>query len=313
MAAWLLQRTCRSGYGFCRQGCVAATVDAIFLKKNSYFGYGSHTEASRSKLAYWCGRYAAKRSASDGKGKIRRVAPLASRKPRRDRDKESGIRPRQGRAPNKEALQTLRITGGSHRGHAVRPPRVSLRPMMAKVREALFATLSATGVLHASASALDLFAGSGIVGLEALSHGVGNVTFVDFSPACTSTITSNCNELGFANQTRVIKARAENLLASPQKLGVMRPFQLVTLTPPYEEVDYKELVATLAASPVLAPDSVVVIEYPLELGVLPQELAGGQLMGLRNKRYGRTLLGLYACRPTGCIELKPRPRDFART
>ena len=56
--------------------------------------------------------------------------------------------------------------------------------MMSRVREALFSMLYPTAVLRDSASALDLFAGAGTVGIEALSRGVGTATFVDFSPTC---------------------------------------------------------------------------------------------------------------------------------
>ena len=86
----------------------------------------------------------------------------------------------QGKSAQLRELQRLVITGGSARGRRLVTPGVYMRPMMSRVREALFSMLYPTGVLRDSASHLDLFAGSGVVGLEALSRGVGEATFVDF-------------------------------------------------------------------------------------------------------------------------------------
>jgi len=245
-----------------------------------------------------------------GRPRLGFVARQSSARPRQ-RHHAKGPR-LQGRIPSKQQnLQRLRITGGLCRGHAVRVPKVHLRPMMSMVRESLFSMLDATGVLHDSAAALDLFSGSGIVGLEALSHGVGNVTFVDASSHCTSTIATNCKELGFSERTRVVTTRAESFLAASSDSDPRRPFDLVTLTPPYDEVDYSQLIVTLASSYVLAEDSLVVIEYPVDVGLFPISLADGRLLGLRNKKYGRTVLSLYVCQPSGRIKLTPRPKEFA--
>ena len=84
---------------------------------------------------------------------------------------------------------------------------------------------------------------------------------------------------------------------------------LLTLTPPYEEVDYDELMASVAASPLLNADCVVVVEYPVERGKPPFRI--GELVGVRNRRYGRTALAFYAFKPSGALEaLRPRPEEF---
>ncbi|CAE8586143.1 unnamed protein product, partial [Polarella glacialis] len=104
------------------------------------------------------------------------------------------------------------------------------------VRQALFSMLASTDVFQESSTALDLFAGSGVVGLESLSRGVGRVTFVDSSPACAKTIEENCKELGFEARSHVVKAQAEPFLVDPAKFREEKPFTLVTLEPPYIEV-----------------------------------------------------------------------------
>lgn len=182
--------------------------------------------------------------------------------------------------------------------------------MMAKVRQTLFNMLGMFDLWDESASMLDLFSGTGVVGLEALSRGLGNVTFVDYSRACTNNIARNCKELGFLpEQHQVVKARAETVLSSPDTFGVTGPVSLVTVTPPYEEVSYAKLLEILASSPALGEDSVAVVEYPKEV-TLPDCVGDGRLVGYRNRDFGRTKLAFYICSPSGQLELRMRPEEF---
>ena len=106
------------------------------------------------------------------------------------------------------------------------------------------------------------------------------------------------------------EARVDTFLADPQRYGVSQPFDVIAITPPYEEVVYSELVAQIAASPAVGEDTLVIIEYPVELGNFPPVLADGQLIGLRNRRYGRTVIGLYVNRPSGRLDLQPCSEEF---
>mmetsp|Transcript_60997 Transcript_60997/g.101405 ORF Transcript_60997/g.101405 Transcript_60997/m.101405 type:complete len:190 (+) Transcript_60997:100-669(+) len=182
--------------------------------------------------------------------------------------------------------------------------------MTSCVREALFSMVYPSGVLRESARALDLFAGSGVIGLEALSRGVGHATFVDFSPTCVETIRQNSASLNVDDQVCVVQAKVEEMLAAPHLFGASGPFELVTVTPPYEEVIYSELVDALASSALLAEDCLVIIEYPVELGIFPPVLAEGRLVGLRNRRYGRTVLAMYVAQPSGRLGLLPFTEEF---
>ena len=78
--------------------------------------------------------------------------------------------------------------------------------------------------------------GAGTVGLESLSRGIGGTTFVDFSPTCAAAIRSNADTLGLGDRATVLEARVDAVLQTPEAFGLTRPFELVTLTPPYEEV-----------------------------------------------------------------------------
>jgi 16S rRNA G966 N2-methylase RsmD len=100
------------------------------------------------------------------------------------------------------------------------------------------------------------------------------------------------------------------VLQQPSAFGLEKPFELVTITPPYEEVVYADLVRWVATSPLVDEDTVVVIEYPVELGCFPPTLADGKLVGLRNRKYGRTVLGVYVYRPTGRLDLAPYSEEF---
>ena len=242
--------------------------------------------------------------------KIRGLSKKVLEQRERDEQKRRQAR-RQGKSPPVSELQRLRITGGVWRGQRIATPDVYLRPMMSRVREALFSMLRPTGVLRESAQMLDIFAGSGVIGVEALSRGIGRASFVDMSATCTATIRANCDGVGAGpERAQVIEARAEHVLATPSRYGADGTFELVTLTPPYEEVVYSELVSSLAASPAVGEDTLIAIEYPVELGIFPPTLADGKLVGLRNRRYGRTVLALYICRPSGRVECAVASEEF---
>lgn len=216
----------------------------------------------------------------------------------------------QGRAKQVRELQRLHISGGRSRGRRITTPAVYMRPMMSRVREALFSMLYPSGVLRPSARHLDLFAGSGVVGLESLSRGVGHASFVDFSSKCTGAIRKNAEVLGYGESVHVVEAKVDAFLATPERFGVTQPFDLVAITPPYEEVVYAELMEQCASSAVLGEDSLVVVEYPIELGCFPPTLADGRLIGLRNRKYGRTVIAIYVNRPSGRLDMSPWSEEF---
>lgn len=214
----------------------------------------------------------------------------------------------QGQERVKELINPnrLRIIGGTAKGKKIDSPDVYLRPMMAKVREALFSTLTYQGLFTSNTTnVLDVFSGSGSVGLEALSRGAAHTVFVDLSPDCVKTALRNADNCGFTGQASAVCAPAEEVLKDPAKYGLTTPFQLVSITPPYEEVIYNQLIEALCVSPLVVEDTIIVLEYPVELKALPYVLGDNYLFGLRNRRYGRTVLGMYVCRPTKTYDMRP--------
>lgn len=95
----------------------------------------------------------------------------------------------------------------------------------------------------------------------------------------------NLESCGFSGRGSAVCARTEDVLREPAKYGLDQPFQLITITPPYEEVVYSELIEAVCSSPLVQPDTVVVIEYPVEMGSLPFILGTDKLYGVRNRRY----------------------------
>jgi 16S rRNA (guanine966-N2)-methyltransferase len=195
---------------------------------------------------------------------------------------------------------TIRVAGGTAKGRKLKRPEVYLRPMMGKVKEALFSILTEFNVLREDAIALDTFAGCGSVGIEALSRGVGKAVFVDYSKDACRTIEENLEICEFDERSLVVCSKAEAVYDAPQAVlaRMQKPsFDLVTITPPYEEIDYSDLLNRVATSQTLLGDgSVVVVEYPVELGSLPPTI-GPRLVGMRNRKYGRTMMAIYCINP----------------
>ena len=178
-------------------------------------------------------------------------------------------------------MRVIAGTYGGRRLHA--PPGLDTRPTSDRVREALFSIL---GERVGDARVLDLFAGSGALGIEALSRGALEATFVDTAPAAIRAIAANLEALG-ADAT-VVRAEARRFLGGASHSG--RSYDLVFLDPPYRLAASigRDLSAALAA--VVASGGTVVAESDrrarLEIE-LPLE---------DERRYGDTLIRIHGSR-----------------
>jgi 16S rRNA (guanine966-N2)-methyltransferase len=191
---------------------------------------------------------------------------------------------------------------------------------MGKVREAVYSTFSSFGLYHfPDVRHLDLFSGSGSVGLESLSRGARHCTFCDLSPDCCSAISRNIEWCGFNGKdhtSQVICADVMQVLREPSSVGIPSgdTYNIVTICPPYEEVVYGDLLLAAANSPVVTDDTIVLVEYPVELwGDLPHVYSGETttMVGIRNRKYGRTVIAMYICNPSGKLETAvSRPEEF---
>ncbi|AZZ90091.1 16S rRNA (guanine(966)-N(2))-methyltransferase RsmD [Hahella sp. KA22] len=160
-------------------------------------------------------------------------------------------------------LGQLRIIGGSHRGRKLTFPALDgVRPTPDRVRETLFNWLMP---IFPGPRCLDVFCGSGALGLEALSRGAADVTFIDQSPVIASHLKSQIQLLR-ADNASVASADALSWLraASPNK-----PWEVVFLDPPFRKEFLAPALQILAERRLLAANAYVYIEAEVELNPLP--------------------------------------------
>lgn len=151
--------------------------------------------------------------------------------------------------------QKLRIIGGRWRGRLLPFPDVDgLRPTGSRIRETLFNWLMP--VLPGS-RCLDLFAGSGALGFEALSRGAAAVTLVEMNRTAHKQLRANCLSLGCDNASIVSGSALEFLKAPPPE-----PFDLVFIDPPFAQDLWAQVVAGLSHSGWLAEDAFIYLEMP---------------------------------------------------
>ncbi len=189
----------------------------------------------------------------------------------------------------------LRIIAGTHRGARLEtPPGKVLRPMRDQVRGALFNSLAAAGALE-DAAVLDLFAGSGSLGLEAISRGARRAVCVDKSPVSLGSLRANVAKLGEGARVTVVR---HDLARGVDALARRGPFDLILVHPPFEllrrpprgdEPDVTRLLNALATPGLLASGGRVAFETPNRCYREPErELP--QLEVLLRREYGSTAL-----------------------
>jgi 16S rRNA (guanine966-N2)-methyltransferase len=166
----------------------------------------------------------------------------------------------------------LRIVGGKHRGRSLLGPKSdAIRPTSDRLRESLFNVLAhGYGDACSGARVLDLFAGTGALGIEALSRGALYAAFVDQSAEARGLIRGNVDALGLSGVTGLLKRDATKL----GPLASFEPFTLVFCDPPYRK-GLGELALTSASQGGwLAPGALVVLEEAADAAVaLPPGLA----------------------------------------
>jgi 16S rRNA (guanine966-N2)-methyltransferase len=178
----------------------------------------------------------------------------------------------------------MRVVAGEFKGHPLRSPRRTTRPTLNRVREAVFSIL---GPLDEPA-VLDLYAGSGALGIEALSRGAASATFVDSDAAAVAAIRQNL-ERTHADSARVTRSDALAFLRNAARQG--ERWDLAFCDPPYRLAARLGEPLSRMLEPVLAPGARVVCEsshrQPLEL----------DLPLLRERRYGDTRINVYVVPP----------------
>ena len=184
----------------------------------------------------------------------------------------------------------MRVIGGDLRGRRLSaPPGSSVRPTSDRVREAIFDILFSQGGVE-GAQVVDLFAGTGALGIEALSRGAATVTFVERDPAALAAIRANLASVGLGEAERdgdatVVRADAESWIGTTASR-----YDLALVDPPYRFERWPDLVAGL-------PADLAVLESGTEIA--PPE----RWVVIKSRRYGGTIVTV--ARPELVTETRP--------
>jgi 16S rRNA (guanine966-N2)-methyltransferase len=159
-----------------------------------------------------------------------------------------------------------------------------LRPTAGRVREAVFDIL---GDEIRGARCLDLFAGTGAMGIEALSRGAASCVFLEETPSALRAIQKNLEICGFTSRGEVIRGRLPSALS---RLPLKSPFEVVFVDPPYGSREAEATMMALGESRNLSPRARVILEH--RKSWIPPDGAG-RLSLQRSARYGDTTLSFY--------------------
>jgi 16S rRNA (guanine966-N2)-methyltransferase len=180
----------------------------------------------------------------------------------------------------------MRVIAGSHRGRRLCGPQgTTLRPTSDKVREALFSIL---GTRVPGSRFLDLYAGTGAVGIEALSRGATTVTFVESHLTAVQLLRKNLSLCRLSDQAHVRIGRTEVFLE--RRDWWTEPYDVIFADPPYAETQEIAVLQRAWATRLLSPDAVMVIEKDAKVE-LPTSLDRAVL--IKRYIYGDTALFLY--------------------
>ncbi|MDP2754926.1 MAG: 16S rRNA (guanine(966)-N(2))-methyltransferase RsmD [Nitrospirota bacterium] len=187
----------------------------------------------------------------------------------------------------------MRISGGIAKGRQIVTKKYfskasdeeQLRPTSSKVREALFDIIRNE---IDGASFVDLYAGTGTVGFEALSRGASRAIFVEPNDLRAITIKKNADEFGFREKAQVVKSRAHEFLEKSS--SKKESFDIFFVDPPYHSEEIKKVLPMIGEKGLLNKSGVVIVEHFFKRE-MPE--TAGELKIDRSYRYGDTMLTFY--------------------
>ncbi len=190
----------------------------------------------------------------------------------------------------------MRILSGEFKGRALKTTvGPGYRPAMGKVRSALFSMLEARGVVWPETRVLDLFAGSGSLGFEALSRGAAHTSFVEAHPKAAALITENAERFGLAPERFSVHSTQARVFLS-QRRAV--PFDLVFIDPPYEGGFLSSTIKAVLRGGWLRPGGMVNAEVERRLAVDPEN-DFSPLICETDRTYGQTRVILWSLQQNG--------------
>ncbi|QPA33080.1 16S rRNA (guanine(966)-N(2))-methyltransferase RsmD [Thermaerobacillus caldiproteolyticus] len=180
----------------------------------------------------------------------------------------------------------MRVISGKCKGRPLQAvPGMSTRPTTDKVKEAIF---NMVGPYFSGGMGLDLFGGSGGLGIEGLSRGLDRVIFVDHDIKAVQTIRKNVNTCGLAAQAEIYRNDAERALKAIVKRGLR--FRLIFLDPPYKEQKLASLISFIAQHSLLESDGMIIAEHAHDIE-LPMHIEN--VAKIKHEIYGITAVSIY--------------------
>lgn len=178
----------------------------------------------------------------------------------------------------------MRVIAGEAKGHLLERPRsLHCRPTSSLVREAIFSSLES--IAPDWSQVLDLYAGTGALGIEALSRGAGWADFVDRNHKCCTIIKRNLERSGLSEKAKVYCLDVRKALSLLSKR-----YGIIFLDPPYSEVSPTLILSELVSLRLVGEETTMVVEHSRRL--VPDEHCGGFQM-IRNLRHGDTCISIY--------------------
>ena len=180
----------------------------------------------------------------------------------------------------------MRVIGGTARGRRIQAPRGSrTRPTSDYLREVLFDLLAQR---VPDRMFLDLYAGTGAVGIEALSRGAAKAVFVENDPPALAMLRRNLEASGFLDQGEVVPMDVLQFLR--RKVSGSHPFDLIFLDPPYRRHEAARALSLITSAALLAPTGIVILERSTKSDPIPTPEG---LVRVREVRHGNSILQLY--------------------
>jgi 16S rRNA (guanine966-N2)-methyltransferase len=178
----------------------------------------------------------------------------------------------------------MRVIAGQAKGHQLRFPKgTDTRPATDLVKGAIFSILE--NIAGDWAQVLDLFSGSGALGIEALSRGAGWVDFVEREPKCCAIIKLNLERTGLSERAHVYCCSVSRAISFLDK-----EYNIVLMDPPYANKSIGGVIEQLASSRLVGKDTVVVVTHSPHLPLNPSY---GPLTRIKEHRHGDSCIALY--------------------
>lgn len=189
----------------------------------------------------------------------------------------------------------MRVISGTAKGRQLKgPPGSGTRPMTDRLKTSLFDTLVPFGI--GAARVLDLYAGSGSLGIEMLSRGAEWCDFVEQNAAVCKVIRDNLETTKLAERGKVHQMPVDRYLQAMGGMIDLLPYDIICLDPPYADPEIKATLEVVAAWPKLAQDGLVVIGHAIQV-VLEDSYGSNRIQRVKNRVMGGSAFSIYEITP----------------